>query len=197
MFKDISLLDAMRRLASTEEWAEFDALRLHYADLDKCGDETMDFAAPQIARLKQHRETLQDRVRAKLESGEWLAEGFESSLGPQPHRIHPRFWKLMRWDMRYDGAAGNGLKFVSLAISQVAPACSTGSHDGKIKLRKRLISFIEQRAKESGGQLKKAELLKAAQQYFSEERITANLFQTAWQQADLPLTTRLRGRPRL
>lgn len=57
------------------------------------------------------------RVREKLASGEWLAEGFDAAQGPQLQRIDGYLWRSLELEIHNEEAVGAGFRFVNLLIS--------------------------------------------------------------------------------
>ena len=58
---------------------------------------------------------------AKLQSGEWTAEGISSQFGPQSVAIDTNLWDYLRIIDRSEEAEGAGFHFVALTVSDVRP----------------------------------------------------------------------------
>jgi hypothetical protein len=198
MFKSITMSEALQRVASPEEWEEYEDLR----GRGYTRPIAFVLGAPegpyerQATRFMELESVLWTRVRDNLLIGTWYAEGFIPPHGSQPQLIHRHLWRVLERDWDLTGVTGSGIYFVNLLISEAVPARKTGAQREKASLRRQLMQWIELEAKASARPTAKADLFALARKRFKGKPITPNLFSDAWRSADLPEEARHKGRPK-
>lgn len=198
MFSDVSLLEALARVADPAEWEEFAQLPTmdegDFFILGMGGPET-----PYTARVDRYCKLwakFVEALRAKLISGEWVADGFNAQLGYSPVPIAPRLWKLLQIAPGQEEAEGEGFRFVSLSVSEARPSIRL-DQVAHANLRTELIRYIEEIGSSSPERITSVQVREAARQAFQGTRISDTLFMEAWRAAKRPPNMRQIGRPKL
>ena len=172
------MMEAMQRVASAEEWDEYEDLRgrgysRRVAFVLGAPEGRYEREATRFMELES---LFWARVRDNLLSGTWYAEGFIPPHGSQPQLIHRHLWRVLERDWDLTGVTGSGIHFVNLLISEAIPPRNTGAQRDKTSLRRQLMQWIEQETKSSIRPIVKAELFTLAKKRFEGKPITQTLF---------------------
>jgi hypothetical protein len=197
VFREISLLEGLEKVASPEEWAEFAALQpASETDLMVVSIGCRD-GSPYERRVLRYRalyETFASRVREKLLTRDWEADGFSPSQGPRAQPIHASLWRVL--EINLDGEViGGGFHFTSVIFSEKRPPILQ-EHRTKRKLRSAVRDWIEEFAEGASRPHIIEEVREHARRAFYPEQISDTLFEQSWSDAEKPPGFVQRGRPK-
>jgi hypothetical protein len=194
MLRNLTLSQALERVADEADWREFCALDPVYSM--SAPNRSSDPHTRNVQRYDVLRRSFTERLRSKLLNGEWVADGFNPQFGARPVEIGARLWKDLEFARCADGAEGQGYKFVALSFSQVSSARAGTDYREAAGLRRELIRWIENQGEAATGPMTSAQVQAAARRAFPETTISNNMFNEAWRTAKKPDHFRQRGRPK-
>jgi len=206
MFPPESLIKALRRVASDEEWQEFTSLNT-VTEKELAQLKTYLTPAPADPTFRYMRlcKLLTDRACEKLRSGEWQAEAISPAYGPQRYPIDQDLWDLLEITPINFNATGEGLNFVGIRVSakqSVSAGVETDESAGRDtpgSRRRELAVFLREKESSNSGPVRKSALLKEAKQTISPH-ISGYLLQQVIdglrQSGELPEGFFLKGRPK-
>jgi hypothetical protein len=197
MFSRLSLSDAFRHVASGAEWTSF----LGYGAVTPTDiwigswAARSDPSACDLARYSALWTELAARVRIKLLSRIWTAEGFRVESGGQAIPIDAHLWRSLEFDIAQQAAVGAGFVFVNLLITSNEAGCEVVSQAKVASTRTRLLRWLEDLARSATGPMTQDEVYAAAVLEFGATVVSRNMLSTVWTQAVVPAGFRHKGRP--
>jgi hypothetical protein len=198
MFSGITLVQAFERLADSADWTEFNRLPAandaDYWILTLGGRPSSHDMG--VLRYRELWAKFAEALRAKLLTGEWVAEGFNAQFGCRPVPIDARLWRVLSIAPGHEEAEGEGFRFVNLAYSEARPAARMGQA-AHADLRRQLTQYIENVGRSTGDRLTSGEVRESARRAFEGISISDTLFREAWRAANRPTHMRQTGRPKL
>lgn len=174
MFSREPLKDSLKRLASDEEWQEFTSLSgVTQQQLDWDKKLLKPDPNSRSTRCLRIWQLLGSRLREKLRTGEWQAEGISLAHGIDRRRIESVLWDALEITPIEGSATGLGLHFVGITISQ--EQLDAGDEEAAVStppqapgyLRRALADFLREKSKNGEGPLTRRSLLAEAKRSVS------------------------------
>lgn len=191
MFRDQPILETLKLVASSEQWAVYEPLRA--VDPPQLWGEDSPGQLENFAARERVEAEILIGVRSRLELGYWEATGRWNDA-PAFTAIDPLFWRQLEFALPYGRVWQIATKnyFSDLLVSEVRSRIPSTQGD-KEKLRRDLVSWFAQC--ESAGLRANSKSHWFASAKVKFPTLTQNLFNAVWARLGHPHPLKFDGRP--